>query len=166
MKGELFLGICFVIFTILGCYCLMVVVSTFNLINEKEKERSARGAVPGDAGGALSAQGFYNSIEIRGVNSFLKVGGQVVMRRAAAAWRPSILPKYGGAIATPAPPLLTPLEISVITPSAPVTNPRMQYLRSPSLPAYENVVSEQRTKNIETPPPNYYDETVNKFDYF
>ena len=96
----------------------MVVVSTFNLINEKEKERSARGAVPGDAGGALSAQGFYNSI-----------------------------------------------EISVITPSAPVTNPRMQYLRSPSLPAYENLVSEQRTKNIETPPPNYYDEIVNKFDY-
>ena len=58
----------------------------------------------------------------------------------------------------------TSIEISVITPSAPVTNPRMQYLRSPSLPAYENVVSEQSTKNIETPPPNY-DETVTKFHY-
>ena len=62
----------------------------------------------------------------------------------------------------------TSIEISVITPStpsAPVTNPRMQYLRSPSLPAYENVVSEQSDNSIETPPPNY-DETVNKFDYF
>ena len=59
----------------------------------------------------------------------------------------------------------TSIEISVITPSAPVTNPRMQYLRSPSLPAYENVVSEQSTKNIETPPPDY-DETVNKFNHF
>ena len=58
----------------------------------------------------------------------------------------------------------TSIEISVITPSAPVTNPRTQYLRSPSLPAYENVVSEQSTKNIETPPPNY-DETVTKFHY-
>ena len=58
----------------------------------------------------------------------------------------------------------TSIEISVITSSAPVTNPRTQYLRSPSLPAYENVVSEQSTENIETPPPNY-DETVNKFHY-
>jgi hypothetical protein len=40
----------------------------------------------------------------------------------------------------------------------------MQYLRSPSLPAYENVVSEESTENIETPPPNY-DETVTKFHY-
>ena len=62
----------------------------------------------------------------------------------------------------------TSIEISVITPStpsAPVTNPRMQYLRSPSLPAYENVVSEQSVNNIETPPPDY-DETVNKFNHF
>ena len=59
----------------------------------------------------------------------------------------------------------TSIEISVITPSRPVTNPRTQYLRSPSLPAYENVVSEQSTKNIETPPPDY-DETVNKFNHF
>ena len=58
----------------------------------------------------------------------------------------------------------TSIEISVITPSAPVTNPRTQYLRSPSLPAYENVVSEQSTKNIETPPPNF-EEAVNKFHY-
>ena len=58
----------------------------------------------------------------------------------------------------------TSIEISVITSSAPVTNPRTQYLRSPSLPAYENVVSEQSTENIETPPPNY-DETVSKFNY-
>ena len=58
----------------------------------------------------------------------------------------------------------TSIEIPVITPSAPVTNPRTQYLRSPSLPAYENVVSEQSTKNIETPPPNF-EEAVNKFHY-
>jgi len=98
---NLYEGICFVIFTILGCYSLMVVVSTFYLIKEKENERSVQE---------------------------------------------------------------TSIEISVITPSAPVTNPRTQYLRSPSLPAYENVVSEQSTKNIETPPPNY-DETVTKFHY-
>ena len=62
----------------------------------------------------------------------------------------------------------TSIEFSVITPSAPpapVTNPRTLYLRSPSLPAYENVVSEQSTNNIETPPPDY-DETVNKFNHF
>ena len=59
----------------------------------------------------------------------------------------------------------TSIEISVITPSAPVTNPRTQYLRSPSLPAYENVVSEQSTKNIETPPPNF-EEVVTKFGFY
>ena len=58
----------------------------------------------------------------------------------------------------------TSIEIPVITPSAPVMDPRTLYLRSPSLPAYENVVSEQSTKKIETPPPNY-DEIVNKFSY-
>ena len=58
----------------------------------------------------------------------------------------------------------TSIEISVITPSGPVMNPRTQYLRSPSLPAYENVVSEQSTKDIETPPPNF-EEAVNKFHY-
>ena len=41
----------------------------------------------------------------------------------------------------------------------------MQYLRSPSLPAYENVVSEQSTKDIETPPPNF-DEAVKKFGFY
>ena len=93
---------CFVILSILVYYSLMVVVSTYYLIKEKENERPAQE---------------------------------------------------------------TSIEIPVITPSAPVTNPRTQYLRSPSLPAYENVVSEQSTKNIETPPPDY-DETVNKFNHF
>ena len=58
----------------------------------------------------------------------------------------------------------TSIEIPVITPSAPIMDPRTLYLRSPSLPAYENVVSEQSTKNIETPPPNF-EEAVNKFHY-
>ena len=119
----------------------MVVVSTFNLINEKEKERSARGAVPGDAGGALSAQPH--------------VRPHIARVRVRTHLRNSYLAAQG---------FYNSIEISVIAPSAPVTNPRMQYLRSPSLPAYENLVSEQRTKNIETPPPSY-DETVNKFDY-
>jgi len=88
-------AISLVIFSILVCYSLNVVVSTYHLVDEKENERPAQE---------------------------------------------------------------TSIEISVITPSAPVTNPRTQYLRSPSLPAYENVVSEQSPKNIETPPPNY-DET-------
>ena len=92
---------CFVILSILVCYSLMVVVSTYYLIKEKENERPAQE---------------------------------------------------------------TSIEISVITPSVPVMNPRTQYLRSPSLPAYENVVSEQSTKNIETPPPNF-EEAVNKFHY-
>ena len=95
------LAMCFVILSILVCYSLMVVVSTYYLIKEKENERPAQE---------------------------------------------------------------TSIEISVITPSAPVTNLRTQYLRSPSLPAYENVVSEQSTKNIETPPPNY-DETMNNESY-
>ena len=59
----------------------------------------------------------------------------------------------------------TSIEFSVITPSAPVMDPRTLYLRSPSLPAYENVVSEQSTKDIETPPPNF-EEVVTKFGFY
>ena len=96
------LAISFVILSILVCYSLMIVASTYYLIYEKENERPAQE---------------------------------------------------------------TSIEISVITPSAPVTNPRTQYLRSPSLPAYENVVSEQSTKDIETPPPNF-EEVVTKFGFY
>ena len=104
VAGKSLLAVCLIVFTILGGYSWMIVVSTFSLIREKENESSVQD---------------------------------------------------------------TPIEISVITPSvpvAPVTDPRTQYLRSPSLPAYENVVSEESTKDIETPPPNY-DETVTKFHY-
>ena len=34
---------------------------------------------------------------------------------------------------------------------------RLQILRSPSLPAYENAVSEQSCKTDETPPPTYHE---------
>ena len=59
---NLYLGICFVIFTILGFYCLMVIVSTSDLIRKKEKERSARGVVPGGAGGAMAHPDFGRSV--------------------------------------------------------------------------------------------------------
>ena len=51
-------------------------------------------------------------INHRGVNSYLKLGGQVVMRRAAAArWRaPAILPNPGWVIAHSAYPPFTPLN--------------------------------------------------------
>ena len=61
-KKYLYLWICFVIFTILGCYCLMVIVSTSDLIRKKEKERSARGVVPGGAGGAMAHPDFGRSV--------------------------------------------------------------------------------------------------------
>ena len=40
-----------------------------------------------------------------------------------------------------------------LTDSQIVTDPRMQYLRTPSLPNYEN--ASKRTNNMETPPPSY-----------
>ena len=153
VKGDPSLTICFVIFTILQCYCLMVVV---NLIIEKEKERSARDVVPGGAMAPGADSDFgrsVNPISTRGT----EYAHQITTGTPGFSDHPTALSTQE-----------TSIEISVITPStpsAPVTNPRMQYLRSPSLPAYENVVSEQSTNNIETPPPDY-DETVNKFNHF
>jgi len=160
---NLYLGICFVIFTILECYCLMVVGSTYDLISKKEKERSARGVVPGGAGGAMAHPDFGRS-----VNPISTRGADYAHLITTGTPGFSDLPTALSAQETS-------IEISVITPSAPsapsapvtnleITNPRMQYLRSPSLPAYENVVSEQSTKNIETPPPNY-NEIMNNESY-
>ena len=54
-----------------------------------------------------------SKIDIRGVSGFLRVGGQVVMGGNNVSPLVEIgltdLPKSGGAIATPAPPSLTPL---------------------------------------------------------
>jgi len=113
------LAISLVIFSILVCYSLNVVVSTYQLVYEKENEM---------------------------ISCWFCLWPCFLADSPLSAQENSI-------------------EISVITPSAPVTDPRTQYLRSPSLPSYENVVSEQSTKNIETPPPNF-DEAVTKFGFY
>ena len=54
-------------------------------------------------------------------------------------------------------------KTSTITPSIstrqvrPRLPQRLEFLRTPSLPSYENAMSEQGTKGDETPPPTYYE---------
>ena len=42
-----------------------------------------------------------------------------------------------------------------VSPNSTGDRNQMLYLRTPSLPSYENVVTEQSCENVETPPPTY-----------